>query len=273
MSRQLFGSKTQTQAPSQAVPSASQAPVHQGSVAVATPAQLMEMGFDPAENLSGETPEIPQIKVLPQAQMFRLPDESTVAAIEGIIVETYRCNGWWDRENPREDNRPDCSSLNDVAPLPSSPRPQAARCAECKLNMFGSDTDAQGKPGSGKACKNMRRLYVLMGDHELPHLLSLSPTSLKSAKKYLTALSDRKRHVATVVTRITLRKEVRGSNVFSVAEFATIDDIADMEFLARVLKIRKQIGSIVRSQDITVAEAETAKDGDPFGDPEPGSNG
>jgi hypothetical protein len=259
----LFGNKT-ADVPAQAgASSAPQAMVHASATAV----EILEMGFDPAENLKDEQPEIPQIKVLPQAQMFRMPDESTASEIKGIIVETFRCNGWWDKDSPREDNRPACSSLNDIVPLAGSPNQQSDKCATCKRNVFGSDVDDKGKPGSGKACKNMRRIYILMGDHEFPLLVSLSPTSLKSAKKYLTSLSDRKRHVATVLTRITLRKEVRGSNVFSVAEFAAVEDINDPDMLARILKIRKQVVSIAHSQAITGEEyaAEEAPDSkEPF---------
>ena len=239
----------------------------------ATPEALAEMGFDPAENLSGETPDIPLIKVLPQAQMFTMPDDRKIDVIEGIILLTHRCNAWWDRENEQEGNRPACSSLDDVKPLASSPKVQSAQCATCPLNQFGSDVGENGARGKGKACKNMRRIYILMDGHEFPYLISLSPTSLKAAKRYLTQLADRKRHVATVFTRITLDKQTSGSNVYSVAEFEAIKDIDDLATLTTIAKLRKQVEQIARGQAITGAEYENGtRDEDPFGD-EPGSNG
>lgn len=219
-----------------------------------TALDLAGMGFDPAENLKDETPDIPLIKILPQAQMFSMPDETKVVSIEGVIVETYRCNAWWDREDTREDLRPNCSSLNDCTPLPDSPNVQSENCASCKQNKFGSGVDQTGQPSNGKNCKNMRRLYVLMEGHEFPYMISLSPTSLKSAKKYLTLLSDKHRHVATVITKIGLSKMTKGSNVFSIVELSTVKEINEPEILNNILKIKKQIIEIVHSQGITKAE-------------------
>lgn len=221
------------------------------------PLDLAGMGFDPAENLKDETPDIPLIKVLPQAQMFAMPDDAKVADVTGVIVETYRCNAWWDPKNKREDLRPSCSSLNDLTPLPDSPDVQSANCATCKHNQFGSGVDQNGAPAGGKACKNMRRMYVLIEGHEFPYLITLSPTSLKSAKKYLTQLSDRGRHIATVVTKVTLAKMAKGSNVFSVAGFATIKDIDDPETLQNILKIKRQLAGMASKQAISGAEYET----------------
>ena len=194
------------------------------------------------------------IKILPQAQMFTMPDETKITSIEGVIVETYRCNAWWDRNDPREDLRPNCSSLNDCTPLPDSPNVQSENCASCKQNKFGSGVDLNGQPSNGKACKNMRRMYVLMEGHEFPYMISLSPTSLKPAKKYLTLLSDKHRHVATVITKISLSKMTKGSNVFSIVELATVKEINDPEVLNDILKIKRQIVEIVRNQGITKAE-------------------
>lgn len=228
-----------------------------------TPDALIDMGFDPAENLHDETPEMLIIKVLPQAQMFELPDGSNTKTLEGVIVHTHRCNGWWDPKNPEDGNRPSCSSINDLKPLDNSPRVQSATCADCPLNQFGSEIDPSGAKGKGKSCKNMRRVFILLPEHEIPYLLSLSPTSLRSAKKYLTQLSDLKRHIATVVTRIVLRKETKGSNVFSIAEFELVKNISDLGYLAGIARIKRQVEKIAGAVAITEKER-PEQEADPF---------
>jgi hypothetical protein len=236
-----------------------------------TPEALVNMGFDPAENLKDETPDIPMIKTIPQAQMFAMPDDSKVSTVEGVIVGTHRCNAWWDKDNPIDGGRPNCSSLDDIKPLASSPCVQSETCAVCRLNQFGSAIEANGAKGKGKECKNMRRLYLLMDGKEFPYLISLSPTSIKPAKQYLTQLSNRHRHVATVVTKIALEKTTSGSNVYSVAKFSAVKDIDDLGMLAGVAKVKKVVDDIVRSQSQAITGAEYEREEDPFG--EPGSKG
>jgi hypothetical protein len=262
----LFNPKTKAAAPDLRASSTSSetAPVAVKSNVPATLDTMIEMGFDPTENLKDETPDIPMIKILPQAQMFAMPDDTKLDKIEGVILETYRCNAWWDRNDVEEGNRPSCSSLDDLKPMAGASKPQSELCATCKLNQFGSAIDPSGAKTKGKECKNMRRIYILMDGHEFPYQISLSPTSLKSAKRYLTQLTDRKRNVSTVVTRITLDKKTSGSNVYSVAEFAAVKDINDIGMLAGVAKIKKQTREIVHSQAITAAEFVEDHDKEPF---------
>lgn len=230
----------------------------------ATPDVLMELGFDPADNLKDEQPDIPTLRILPQAQMFELPDGTKTDKVEGIILVTHRCNGYWNGAAPEDGNRPACSSLDDLKPLADSPKRQSETCATCWANQFGSEIDPTGAKGKGKACKNMRRIYLLMDGHEFPFLLSLSPTSLKAAKRYLTMLADRKRHPATVVTRIGLDKQTAGSNVYSVANFDTVRDIDDVATLSTIAKLMKQTQSIAKARDISSAEVVTEAQADPF---------
>lgn len=241
----------------------------------ATPDVLKELGFDPADNLKDEQPDIPILRILPQAQMFELPDGSKTDRVEGIILVTHRCNGYWNDAAPEDGNRPACSSLDDLKPLADSPKPQSSACATCWANQFGSEIDPTGAKGRGKACKNMRRIYLLVEGHEFPFLLSLSPTSLKPAKRYLTMLADRKRHPATVITRIGLDKQTAGSNVYSVANFEAVRDLDDLATLTTISKLMKQTLAIAKARDITSAEVEAERPEDPFGDeiPEPGARG
>lgn len=88
-----------------------------------------------------------------------------------------------------------------LVPSPNSPLPQAATCAECPMNQFGS-------AGAGKACKNERHLAVLPpdGDDETPlWALSVSPTGIKGFDGYVAGVARTFQTIpAGVVTTVEL---------------------------------------------------------------------
>ena len=54
-------------------------------------------------------------------------------------------------------------------------------CAECPLNQWGSGN------GRGKACKDLRRLIVLVEGWSMPAIMTLPPTSVKAFDTYASA--------------------------------------------------------------------------------------
>lgn len=225
------------------------------SGAIVASDEFAAMGFDLGANMEGVEPRLPLVKILPQAQMFNMPDDSKVVSIQGIIIETHRTNAWWPRTgDAAEGNLPSCASMDGVRPQPDYDAPQCATCAECQQNRYGSDMGPGGQPAKGKACKNMRRIYVLLEGHELPYLLTLSPTSLKNFDAYAVTLTDQKRPIPTVITEITLSKAQNGSNVYSKAEFRVLERIDDRAKLGRILALKRQLQETVRHQAITAEE-------------------
>lgn len=84
--------------------------------------------------------------------------------------------------------RPDCYSLNGVAPELDSRARQNDICATCRHNMWGSQITPSGK--QGKACKDAKRIAVVpLGDIKNEAfggalLLRIPPTSLAAAAQY-----------------------------------------------------------------------------------------
>ena len=54
---------------------------------------------------------------------------------------------------------------------------------------YGTGTDDKGNPSKGKACKNMRRIYLLMDNDPNFYLLSVPPTSIKDVNKQLAKMT------------------------------------------------------------------------------------
>jgi hypothetical protein len=53
------------------------------------------------------------------------------------------------------------------------------------MNQFGSASDQKGNQAKGKACKNMRRIYLMMDGDPNFYLLTVPPTSTRDVNRQL----------------------------------------------------------------------------------------
>lgn len=114
-------------------------------------------------------------------------DEDYLKDIEGVIVFTHRMNGYWPNAfgsstNP-EDKIPVCSSMDGKSGL-NIRTGEVCECDKCPCNQYGSDPNG----GKGKACKNMRRIYLMRSNDPNLYLLTVPPTSIKEVNKALTRI-------------------------------------------------------------------------------------
>lgn len=114
-------------------------------------------------------------------------DEEYLKEIEGVIVFTHRMNGYWPNAfgtstNP-EDKLPVCSSMDGKTGM-NIQTGCVEECERCPYNQFGSD----GRGGKGKACKNMRRIYLMRSGDPNFYLLTVPPTSIREVNKSLTRI-------------------------------------------------------------------------------------
>lgn len=99
--------------------------------------------------------------------------------IEGIIVYAQKINAYWKDAYSGDNTSPDCSS-NDGKVGVEFETGEIHKCVDCPFNEFKS-----GPNGVGKACKNMRRLYIIRTGCTLPIVLTLPPTSLRAYEDYV----------------------------------------------------------------------------------------
>ena len=139
---------------------------------------------------------------------FTTPDGETADSIRGIIVDFASANmhypGVFDKDKPTP---PNCFALNKIidqmAPHPSSPEPQAETCAECPKNKFESGV------GKSKACKNTRKLALIQENatEESPiWILTVPPKSLRYFDTYVSSTLSGRHGVTPIcaVTQITM---------------------------------------------------------------------
>ena len=140
------------------------------------------------------------------------------------------------------------ASVKWLCPAPGYGEP-GGTCVDCVLNQFGSDGN-----NKGKACKNMRMLYLLRSGEYMPIQIALPPTSLTPYTRFVNeAFLSRRRKVCTGVVRIGLKKAVSGSHEYCVATFTKIADFAG-EDLAHIRAYAD--GFVAQIKDINAQRAQ-----------------
>ena len=141
-------------------------------------------------------------------------DVEYMKEINGVVVFTHRVNGFWAGSYGDDDQNkaPICSSMdgktgarNDTGEIIS--------CETCPLNQFGSATDQKGNQAKGKACKNMRRLYLMMDGDPNFYLLTVPPTSIKDVNKQLAKIMAGGTPYTGLVLKFTLEKTKNAAGV------------------------------------------------------------
>lgn len=210
-----------------------------------------------AEDMEGVTLRFPRAKIPGGGTLqFELtgenPDEPEYTkSIEGVLMYTHLANAYWPAGSEYDDDAPPmCQSVDGKAGHGTP----GGLCQDCMLNRYGTD----GNGGNGKACKNMRMLYILRSGESLPIQLALPPTSLNGYNSFVSAaFLSRKRGICAGVVQITLKKVTNGAHDYSVAVFRKLYDFTGEQLAAvRTLSagFKEQIKSINEQRTLALAD-------------------
>lgn len=161
--------------------------------------------------------------------------EEEIEGFEGVIIYTKESNVYYKKAyRPGEKALPDCYSPD--GKFPTSETPQATSCAACKHNQFGSSPT-----GDGKACKNVRPIYVLVRNPEtgefgiIPKMLRVPPTSLVLIKAYIMNLATDYGSYYAVRTKFSVfqrsENQTHYNIKFSTAGRLTGEERANINFI------------------------------------------
>ena len=141
--------------------------------------------------------------------------DTSVPSFKGVVANFHNCNAMFS-EDGNMNEPPICASSDGIYGIDSSSG-EIQNCADCPHNQWGSSP----KGGRGKACKNMRRLYILIEGSDMPVIMTLPPTSITGWEKYKSAvLGVRRLSPQEVVTEFTLGSQVNGGGIkYSVVLF------------------------------------------------------
>ena len=149
--------------------------------------------------------------------------DTTVQKLVGVVIHSQKCNARFD-----EDTRglpPVCASPDGVIGIEGGVEHV---CADCPFNRFGT---AKNGTGTGKACKNMIRLYMMVEGSPIPIVLSLPPTSIEGWRNYrLGVLGPRQLKPYEVVTELSLTvKSNRAGDQYAIVKPRLIGRLSDAD--------------------------------------------
>lgn len=200
-------------------------------------------------SLNNIDPKPPRIKVSRESRIFMMPDGSTEKSLTGILVFHHKARGYWETEGQKI---PTCSSMDGATG--TNENGEERTCKSCQFNVFGS-----GKDGFGKACKEMRWIYLLQTGEIIPSRISLPPSSLGQFDSFITALAQKR--IAPVQKVIKLGLETGESRGFEYSVLAQPEVVGDVprEDILGLIQMREGVVAAARKAGI---DAEDYYDGD-----------
>jgi len=226
-----------------------------------TPAEIMEFAQFFVQEMEtsreGAVLRPSRIKINKDACAFIDPSGQNIEELKGVIVYKQITRGYWLRD--ADDNVPECSSVNGTTGVTRDG--QERNCANCPMNQWGSGEDEAGNATAGKACKEMRRVFMVLPGYQLPAYLSLPPTSLRNFDDYISARLTKGLADVAAETVITLTPEKGGKYSYAVARFRLGDPVPPKEMM-RFAKMRSAL--MQAAKEMGVDEADYMQDDDPI---------
>ena len=219
----------------------------------------MESDFsaeDMAADMDGMTMTFQRVKI-PSGGMlqFEMPTDDPdnpdyTRVLTGVILHNHTSCAFWAEGNDDEENNPPvCSSLDGKTGIGLP----GGACSACEMNRFGS-----AAKGRGKACKNMRVIYLLRSGDYMPLQINLPPTSIRGFNDFISsAFVMRRRASFGSMVQIGLKKGSNGKDEYSIATFKRLYDFCGEELAqirAYAMNFKEQLNQMHAQQMQAMAD-------------------
>lgn len=153
------------------------------------------------------------------------------------------------------DAKPTCYSHNGSTPASDATKPQAATCALCPHNAWGSRISENGS--KGKACSDSRRVAVAAaGDIARPMLLRIPAATLKDLAGYAQILTQRNAPYQAVVTKIGFDPTVAHPKLtFKAVRWLSAEEYAEVQTVMGSELVKQIIGADPESTPARAVDA------------------
>lgn len=210
-----------------------------------------------SEEMDGLKPEFERVKIPSGGGLaFEVPGDDPdepdmVKVVEGVIVDHYPVNAFWKEKYTGQGNPPDCSSRDGKVGIGDP----GGSCKTCPYGGEGEDAwdsarELYGEEHSGKACKNMRRVFLYRDGDMFPLLIALPPTSVKPLAAHIQKIITRGMRSYHVVTKVALTKAQSKKGIaYSKAQF-TIAGVLSDEQRQQMEAYVQQIRPLTRDLEI-----------------------
>lgn len=164
------------------------------------------------ENLGGgqiQVTDLPRVK-MPSGggiawEIPTLDGFDTAKELTGVIVHQQAMRRYWAHGLDEGGNSPpDCQSPDGITGYGNP----GGECASCPLNEFQSAAD-----GRGKACKEIKGIFMLRSGNMLPTFISVPATSLKPLRQYMLGLANHQLRYYEVETGFALEKAQNAAGI------------------------------------------------------------
>lgn len=192
-------------------------------------------------------------------------EEEYLKEIDGVVIFTHRLNGYWPNafgtSNNPEDKIPVCSSMDGKNGL-NTQTGVLEECERCPLNAYNSDP----RGGKGKACKNMRRIYMMRSGDPNFYLLTVPPTSIKEVNKTLNRILTKGTPYTGLLLTFKLAKATNANGIDYSTVVIEKKGILPPEVAAAAKEMRRQIKNkykemTISLDDYTAADTSTRSGG------------
>jgi len=186
-------------------------------------------------------------------------EEEYLKEIDGVVVFTHRLNGYWPNafgaSNNPEDKIPVCSSMDGKSGL-NTQTGALEDCEHCPFNAYGSDT----KGGKGKACKNMRRIYMMRNGDPNFYLLTVPPTSIKEVNKTLNRILAKGIPYTGLLLTFKLSKATNTNGIDYSTVVIEKKGVLPPEIAAAACDMRRQIKAKYKEMTISLDDYTAAQE-------------
>lgn len=182
-------------------------------------------------------------------------------SIEIVILAFPPSRAWWEKTiDEGGGGRPDCSSLDMIAPLPNSPIRQAPLCAGCDKAKWGAD-------GERPACTESVNVLAYDQNGDRFVWLRFAGTGLRPFKDYISALTSRRILPFATGTLVELEERKEGSLEWLVPKFGIGSALT-----ADVARPLREVAKKAMASWQQVAMEMEAKEAGPFDEPTPAAS-
>ena len=207
--------------------------------------------------------KLPLVGIMHKEGTFKMPSGELAQEISGYPVYVFRTRRFYKRppQIGAKGGPPDCWSADLVTPHSTSLEMQAATCAECVQNQFGT-----GRDGRSKACGEFTWTVLLNREFGRPPLAVVvtPPSSIMSlwgnrfTQGYFSQAS--KRNGAYEITWTTFRLKMVGDVNRDPIVYCTIDPVmgpaADPKDVPAIVEIRNRFLKLMDELRMRTAEPE-----------------
>lgn len=143
--------------------------------------------------------------------------------------------------------------------------PETYSCTECSLSKWGSAHQGARNGGKSQACKEIRRLVILVDGWSQPALLTLPPTSIKAWDTFC-SVQERNRSAYWAVRAVFKleKQQTPSGDAYSTVAVTAAAKLTDKTILQAVIALRNEYASLVREMPITSDEYRTVDDAEKY---------